>query len=75
MTYSIKDTMYQTTFDITYVFVSQEISSTANYNKLAPTWQGTEDGEVKWAIVSNIDAIKYDWDVYNDIEYKLTISH
>ena len=74
ITYSIKDTSYQNVWDITYVFATQEISSTANYNRLAPTWQGTEDGEVKWGIVNSTDAITYDWDVYNDIEYKLTVS-
>ena len=74
ITYSIKDTSYQNVWDITYVFATQEISSTANYNRLAPTWQGTEDGEVKWGIVNDVDAITYDWDVYNDIEYKLTVS-
>jgi hypothetical protein len=75
MTYSVKDVQYQTTFGNTYVTVAQDINSTATYNRLAPAWVGTEDGEVMWSIVDDLDSVTYDWDVYNDINYKLTVTH
>lgn len=75
MTYVVKSATYQSTFKSTYVNVTQEISSSANYDRLAPSWSGTEDGEVMWSIVDNQDSITYDWDVYNDINYKLVVTH
>lgn len=75
MTYSVKAADYQATFGITYITVAQEISSTSNYAKIAPTWSGTEDGEVLWGITDDIGKVTYDWDVYNDISYKLVVTH
>lgn len=75
MTYSVKDVLYQNTFKTTYVTVAQAISSNASYNRLAPAWVGTEDGEVMWSIIDKLDKIVYGWDVYNDINYKLVVTH
>ena len=74
MTYVVNEALYQGTFGQTYVIVKQEISNTTNYNRLAPAWQGTIDGDIVWTIVDNPTTIKYDWNVYNDISYKPVIN-
>lgn len=74
MTYVIQDSIYQGTFNQTYIKVRQEIPSSVSYVKLAPAWVGTSDGEVLWSIVNNSNNIKYDWNVYNDITYKSIIN-
>ena len=74
MTYVIQDSIYQGTFNQTYIKVRQEIPSSISYVKLAPAWVGTSDGEVLWSIVNNSNNIKYDWNVYNDITYKSIIN-
>ena len=74
MTYVVNEALYQGTFGQTYVIVKQEISNTTNYNRLAPAWQGTVDGDIVWTIVDNPTTIKYDWNVYNDISYKPVIN-
>ena len=75
MTYVVNSSFYQSTFNQTFVMVNQEIASSVGYNHLAPSWVGTEDGEIMWKIVDDSTNIKYDWSTYNDIKYKSIIQH
>ena len=75
MTYVVNSSFYQSTFNQTFVMVNQEIASSVGYNRLAPSWVGTEDGEILWKIVDDSTNIKYDWSTYNDIKYKSIIQH
>ena len=75
MTYVVNSSFYQSAFDQTYVMVNQEIATSVGYNRLAPAWRGTEDGEVMWQIVDDPTCIKYGWNTYNDITYKSIIQH
>ena len=75
MTYVVNNSFYQSSFDQTYVMVNQEIATSVGYNRLAPAWRGTEDGEVMWQIVDDPTCIKYGWNTYNDITYKSIIQH
>jgi hypothetical protein len=74
MTYSIKESNYQGTFNQTYIKVQQEIPTAISYTRLAPSWVGTLDGEIMWSIINDITTIEYDWNVYNDINYKSIIN-
>ena len=75
MSYVVKSTEFDNLNKITYVLVTQEISKTNNYENLAPSWQGTEDGEIKWVIVEDINNITYEWNVYNDISYRMSVQY
>ena len=74
MTYVIKESIYQGVFNQTYVRTQQEVPTTTNYSRLAPAWVGTRDGEIMWAIIDDLSSVKYDWNVYNDINYKTIIN-
>ena len=75
MTYVVKSSLYQSAFKQTYVMVNQEIASSVRYNRLAPSWSGTEDGEILWQIVDDSTKIEYGWSTYNDIKYKSIVQH
>ena len=73
--YIIAQSVYYGNFGQTYITVNQEVADATNYTKLAPAWSGTEDGEIVWEIVDDINAIQYGWNIYNDIKYKTNILH
>lgn len=73
--YLVAQSQYMANFNQTYIKVNQEISNHTNYLKLAPAWNGTEDGEIVWEIIDDPTAIKYGWSTYNDISYKVNILH
>lgn len=75
MTYSVVSTEYNSIYNTTYIKVAQTVSSNANYQKIAPAWQGTSDGEIRWDILENKDNISYGWDVYNDIKSKIMLQY
>jgi len=75
MTYTVSSSTYSSMYNVTYIHVVQTISRNANYRIIAPAWQGTTDGEVKWSILEDINHIIYGWDVYNDINTKIMLQY
>lgn len=57
----------------TNIETEQDIPINVQFEYIYPDLKGTQDGELLWEIVDDVDDITYNWNVYNSFQYDLNV--
>ena len=57
----------------TRITVEEALDENYTYNTIVSTAVSTDDGQIGWEIVDNINKITYDWNSYVTFKYELEI--
>lgn len=57
----------------TTVRTQQMLPSDVSFTSVSATLRGTEDGDIYWELIDDIEKVSYDWNVYNSIYYDLEV--